>query len=352
MNKIRKHTFKKRVNAIRNTVMGRITKSIGEPDKEMNINDITVNRVFISKPNSRLGNQLLTTPLVQEVSTLYPSCKIDIFVRGYIATPVFKNYPNVNRIIKLPQKPFNNVFKYLYAWIKLRKNKYDLVINVENGSSSGKISTKVVTSKRIIYNIFDEELNSTFSDYLHNAKTPVYNLRKCFYGDINLFKDKPLPLLDLKLDSTEKANGKTVLKQLVGNDKKNICVYTYATGDKCYTETWWTSLYNMLMEKYGDEYNIIEILPKEKISQISFKAPSFYSKDIREIASLVSNTNYYISGDCGMMHMACASGVTTIGLFSVTRINVYGPYGNGSISIDTNNKKVEDIMNTISGVIS
>jgi muconolactone delta-isomerase len=59
-------------------------------------------------------------------------------------------------------------------------------------------------------------------------------------------------------------------------------------------------------------YNIIEVLPVENVSQIGFKAPTFYSKDVREIGALMANTEVFI--DSGIMHLASASKVST-GLF-------------------------------------
>jgi heptosyltransferase III len=45
-------------------------------------------RVLISRPNSRLGNLLMVTPLVQEIERLLPNAKIDLFVRGGVGFPI------------------------------------------------------------------------------------------------------------------------------------------------------------------------------------------------------------------------------------------------------------------------
>jgi hypothetical protein len=72
------------------------------------------------------------------------------------------------------------------------------------------------------------------------------------------------------------------------------------------------SLYDRLKAEYSN-YNIIEVLPVENVSQIGFKAPTFYSKDVREIGALMANTEVFIGGDSGIMHLASASKVS--GLF-------------------------------------
>lgn len=337
--------FKGRVNHARRFFMHFLTKGIGRQDDNIDINNSNISNILICRPNSRLGNQLLTTPIIQDISSDFPNCKIDLFVRGGAAFPLFKNYQNIDQIIKLPQKPFSDIIQYLSVWYSLRRKNYDLVINIDNGSSSGKLATKLAKSKRKIFGVMDEELSAIYSDYIHMAKTPVYNLRKSFGVDFKM--NIAIPTLDIKLDSGEKKRGEELLFNLVKNDKATICIYTYATGTKCYSEEWWTRLYGLLKEKYEDRYNIIEILPKENISRINFKAPSFYSMDLREIAALIANTILFIGADSGIMHLASASGTPTIGLFSVNNMDRYQPYGERNVGINTNDKNFEDILHII-----
>lgn len=339
--------IKKDINQLRRHVMRYMTQGLGCSNQKMDIRNIKIQRVLISRPNGRLGNQLLMTPLVQETLDLFPGCTVDLFVKGNIAFTIFNNYNNVDQIITLPSKPFKSLILYLKVWIKLRNRKYDLVINAVDGSSSGRLSTKLAISKRKVFNLVDEELSSAFNDYGHMAKMPVYNLRKCFYGNMINIADKQIPNLSIQLDSVEKAKGKELLAQLVKNDKKVICIYTYATGEKCYSKAWWNLFYEKLKEKYGNEYNIIEILPIENISQIDFKSISYYSRDIREMASIIANSILFISADCGIMHLASASETITVGLFSVTNSTCYAPYNNKNIAIDTNGKTSEEILEYI-----
>ncbi|KAF5288742.1 hypothetical protein FQR65_LT20908 [Abscondita terminalis] len=109
-----------------------------------------------------------------------------------------------------------------------------------------------------------------------------------------------------KLNDKELAQGKDLLDKLVKNDKKTIGIYTFATG-KMLSEEWWANVYERLMQRFGTEYNIIEVLPVENVSQIAFKAPSYYNS--------------------GMMHLGSAVTSPLIGLFSVTDLNMYTPYG-------------------------
>ena len=85
-----------------------------------------------------------------------------------------------------------------------------------------------------------------------------------------------------------------------------------------------------------EDYNLLEILPVENVSQIGFRAASFYSKNIREIGAVLANTTLFIGADSGIMHLANAAHTTTLGLFSASSLQKYEPYCNGSQGVDTN----------------
>ncbi len=347
--------FKYQINKIRRALMRSITKNIGSSYTEPNKGDVDISEiksVLIIRPNHRLGNQLLLTPLVQEVINTFDGCKIDLFVKGGVAHPVFQNYEPINNIIKLPRKPFDNLFKYGKTWLSIKKNTYDLVINADRNSSSGKLLTQLAKGRIKVFGEIDESIRQKYPDHEHISKYPVYNLR--FYLE-KLGLDKPeaeMPVLDIKLNNEEIANGKIILNDIIKNNgKKTICIYTNATGNKCYSEAWWITVYERLLKDYP-EYNIIEMLPIENISKINFKAPHFYSKDIREMGAIIRNTSIFISADNGVMHLASASLVPVVGFFSRTNPKTYGPYGNGSIALDTRETTIEDWFKAINLILN
>ena len=108
-------SLKQKVNIYRRKIMRGLTGGIGKGSLE-NINKkepIKIERVLINRPNQRLGNTLLITPLVQEIVKNFPNAKIDIFVKGKVAPIVFENYPQVDQIIELPTKPFKELVDYI-----------------------------------------------------------------------------------------------------------------------------------------------------------------------------------------------------------------------------------------------
>ena len=344
--------MKKKINSIRRSIMRNLTKNIGKSNLEKDRGkDIAIKKILISRPNHRLGNLLLLTPLIQEVIDTFPDSKIDLFVKGGVTPIIYKNYTNIGKITQLPKRPFSNLLKYIIGWTSIRTTKYDLVINSSYGSSSGRLSTLFSNSKYKFFGDFDESNTLKYSDYEHSAKNSIYNLRQ-YLTQLGISENtREIASLDLKLDENEIGTGKKKLFDLVKNDKKTICLFTNATGDKCYSEDWWTKFYDKLEQTFPD-YNIIELLPVENISKLNFKIPNFYSTDIREMGAFIANCTLFIAADNGVMHLASASGTPTIGLFSVTNENIYKPYNNKSFSINTNQVDNDNIMDLIRNTLN
>src|SRR6187551_914323 len=223
----------------------------------------------------------------------------------------------------------------------IKRNRYDIVINVIYNSSSGRLSAKFANAKYKFFGDLDEATQLKHSDHEHIAKFPVYSFRN-YLSKLGYSKsDKQVPSIDLKLSASEITEGKKILDSLVDSKKKTIAIFTFATDAKIYSPSWWEEFYERLKKEYP-EYNILEVLPVENVSQIAFKAPSYYSKEIREIGAVIANTEIFIGADSGMMHLASSSLTTTVGLFKITSTKAYEPYDNNSIAINTNESSIEE----------
>lgn len=298
-------------------------------------------KVLVIRPNHRLGNLLLITPLLEEITRIIPEAKIDLFVKGNLGEEVFANFDKVNRLIQLPKKPFSNLWGYIKGWWAIRYGNYTVVINVINSSSSGRLSARFSNALLKYYGEEDGDVNN------HMAKYPVYGIRKFLReAGVPLVYKEEVPNLDIKLSAEELANGNELLQQLVQNEKKTIGLFTYATGGKIYSKEWWGDFYGQLMVAFPD-YNIIEVLPVENCSQISFRAPTFSDRSVRIVGSFIANLDLFIAADSGMMHLGGAVQATTIGLFKVTNTKSYEPYNGLSLAIDTNTTNTKECIEIV-----
>ncbi|WP_336129482.1 glycosyltransferase family 9 protein [Mesoflavibacter sp. CH_XMU1422-2] len=301
-------------------------------------------KVLITRPNHRLGNQLLITPLIQEINKQFPNCKIHLIVNGNLSYILLSNYHCVETIFNLPKKPFNNILDYLKKSISLISNQYDIAIVGCEDSNSSKIFVKLSRAKFKIYNSGTTKLNRPE----HIAKIPIYNLRK-FLGPSDYLTDR-YPKLSIKLSRQEIEKGNQRIKALFNSNKKTICIFTFATGNKCLSKKWWLKFYKELKTEFTD-FNVLEILPNENVSQINFKSVHFYSNNLREIASVIENSVVFIGADSGIMHLSSSTNTTTFGLFNVTDPKTYGPYGGNNIPLDTNSVKLSEIIERIKEAI-
>jgi ADP-heptose:LPS heptosyltransferase len=343
----------KKLNGIWRKIIWGLAKNVGtsgmsEVDPST---PLEITRILICRPNHRLGNQLLITPLLQDVAKTFPNAKVDMFVKGGLGPTLFKNYDNVVDVIQLPARPFSDILKYIGGWIKIRRNKYDLVFNGVFHSASGRFATQFARSTFKCFGDISDDVKAKYADHEHAAKGPVYCFRDYLRNTLHLRENNdPVPALNLKLNEKEIANGKKLLRELVSNDKPTISIFTYATRDKLYPETWWEEFYSRLKREFPD-YNILEILPKENVSQIGFKARTYYSKDVREIASVMANAEVFIGADSGMMHLAVSAQTPTLGLFKVTNADTFGPYGNNSVAIDTKKTSTDDCIKILNSIL-
>ena len=295
-------------------------------------------KVLISRPNHRLGNQLLLTPLIEEVKKEFPNCKIHLVVNGNLSSILFSQDNNIEQIFNLPKKPFNNISNYLSQSFRLISNNYHIAIAADENSNSSKIFVKLSRAK---YKIYDSGTNNLHKP-VHIAKIPVFNFKTLADPSQDL-RDYGYSKLSLALTSEEIEKGRLLTRKLFDNDKKTICIFTFATGNKCHSQEWWSHLYEELKNNF-DDFNILEMLPIENVSQINFKSTHFYGKDLREIASIIENSAIFIGADSGMMHLSASTHTTTLGLFNITNPKVYSPYGNKNQSIETNAVQISEII--------
>ena len=170
------------------------------------------------------------------------------------------------------------------------------------------------------------------------AQNPIFCLRQ--YLGIDL-ESPEIPTLSILCNKEEISQGKEILNNIVDNSKPTIGIYTFATGKKCFSKEWWKEIYNKMRKEFGDKYHIVEVLPMENVSQIDFAAPSYYSRNLREMTGVMENFSAFLTADCGVMHLASCTNPPIVSLFATTNPRIYRPYNPGSIIL-----KAEDIKDT------
>lgn len=308
-----------------------------------------IHRILVCRSVRTLGNSLLLTPLLRELAETWPGAEVDVVSRSPVAAQIYGSHFDVGQIIQLPRKPARQPFATLRALRQLRRKHYDLVIDPDLQSQSGRLLAMLAHTRHSL-GFGDPRKSGTLGHLVdataaprHQAMQPVYLLRSAL-GERPAAR--PYPQLDLALTTGERQRGLEALARILADQPPAVrgClgIFTDATGDKRFDAAWWHRFMTAFTPGIGD-FAVVEILSAASVrSQLAPRHPCFYSSEVRKLASVLANLSFFISADCGVMHLGCAVGVPTAGLFKGTDTAEWGPYGDSNCAIDTRSLTAED----------
>lgn len=316
-----------------------------------------IHRVLVCRPNHRLGNAVLISSLLAEVEALYPGAEIDLVSGGDAAQSLFADRFQVRRVFCLPRKVARHLWYTIGLLRQLRSNSYDLAIDAGSGSQSGRLLLAIVKARFKLG--FPDRATSMASAWQqwscppHLAQRSVLLLRAAYAGKI----DRPCFPLNLRLSDGERQQARHALDAVIQASHPRVgkCpvvgIFANATGAKRYDEKWWVQFVGTLQAALPDVL-IVDVLAEHGHSQLGGEFASYYTRDLRRLASVISNMDAFISADCGVMHLAAASGTPTLGLFSVTCPTKYGPFGLADAAVDTTEMTAADVASVASDWLS
>ncbi|MDE1964210.1 MAG: glycosyltransferase family 9 protein [Xanthomonadaceae bacterium] len=299
-----------------------------------------VHRILVLRPNHRLGNTLLITPLLGELERQFPGAEVDVVTGCEAAAEIFAGFRQVYRIYQLTRRPGHHPLRLWQAVRAMRRARYDLAIDCVKGSRSARTLLRWSGARQWIAPPFDEadaraagpEWQAVWAKAPgHFALDAVHALRHALGGHRRV-RDWPLPRLRIKLREDEVQEGREALDDLLGESGgidhggRVVAIFPNATGNKRLSGPWWQQFIDMLLQ-HDPSLRFIEMVAAHGASQLDERLPAYFSSDVRRMAGLIRQCDAYISGDCGVMHLACASGTPTLGLFTRPNLARYRPYG-------------------------
>lgn len=296
-----------------------------------------IHRVLLCRPNHRLGNSVLISPLLAEIEALYPGAEIDL-LGSEVTETLYAGRFRVHRIFVLPQKIARHLWASLRTLHALRRCRYDLAIDACNGSQSGRL-VLAMAQARYKLGFPDPALNPASAWHAlawpdHLAHRGVFLLRKAYAGATS----SAWPPLNLAVTVGEKGQAAAVLSEMCGRLPERraatLAIFPNATGRKCYSEDWWKQFVDTF-QSLCPQVALVNLLAAHGSSQLCSQMTPFYSQNLHRLISMIACMDGFISADCGVMHLAAASGTPTLGLFSVTDPAKYAPYGGANAALDT-----------------
>lgn len=315
-------------------------------------------RILVCRPNHRLGNTLLLTPLITELQARYKGAEIDIVTEGDIARDVFKGFFSVRQVFCLPRRGFKHPLAFLRMILRIRRTHYDLIVDPSVHSGFARALTRIFRGR---YKLgFSDAPTKALTHAAprtvagrHMGKRPVNLVRWASGDDVSAFRNHP-PLV-IHLSEDERAEGLEALAALTtpGHGAPStfrIGIFANATGAKRYSTEWWADFMATLSAAHPAA-SILEIIPAHGHSMLREAWPGYYSSDIRRMAAVLGGLDLFITADCGVMHLGVAAGAPTIGLFHVTATDVYTPYGGHNAGLDTGTCSGRDTARHVLGMM-
>jgi len=331
-----------KIRRIFNSGFNRFLAILFQTEAKTDLLDIKkIKTIALIRPNYRIGNIIFLTPLINEIYEQNPDIKIDLFIGSNSVGKILQPMQNIDIIVDISRKLLTNPFK-LYNFIKnARTKKYDLCINISSRSLSSQIVTLFINAN---YKLSFEDEKS-WAPVTHRVKHRWLfshaSLQPLEILDgFGIYKYKHKKELDIKLQQAELDKAKIDLKKLLDENKVDksfltIAIFRNARFDKKLEDIWWINFISEL-RMINNNITIIDILSPDVPTKLNSSVFAYSKKDLRQLGAFLSVCDLYISADTGPLHLATASGATSIGLFNHTIIEAYGTLGEHNLNINLN----------------
>jgi len=290
---------------------------------------------FLILPLYGIGDTLMTTPAI-EVLKKSIDCRIVNLCMFKSTYEVLKNNPFIDELIYFPflEKGVLNSLKFIFSL-----EKFDCSINFypSNRKQYNILSFLTGAKIRLGHRYFKRDLmelnflkNKTLKEdpNLHNVEE---NLRLLELLGIRITDTGKMKIY-LKKEEIEQ--GKILVKSMSEKDIK-VGVHTGTSSFKGHRQKRWPVdkfliLINNLPEidffLFGTDEEKTEndfILNNAKYRNVIV----IQNNSIREVASIISHMNAFISNDSGLMHLAASLGVPVVAIFGPTNPAWVSPWG-------------------------
>lgn len=285
-------------------------------------------KILIISAN-RLGDAILSSGLLNFYKKTYPKAQIT-FVCGEVPFELFKFFKNITSLIKLKKKNYS--IHWFFLWKRVFLNFWDLVIDLRGTG----ISYFLFRQNKKIYSNKNNKIHKVISysnlvgkniiePYIDVDKK-VSNSSKKLKHLIELTKRKKIISVAASANwEGKKWPKKNFIKLLKKLEKNNL----------------FSNFFFLLIGSKEETKELKEISDKFKPSSVQNFAGSF---ELCEICFLLRKSICFIGNDSGLMHLAAALNVPTIGLFGPSSVEQYHPWGTQTLAISTP-MKPEELMN-------
>ncbi len=273
---------------------------------------------------SNIGDIILTCPIIDILRAECPQAKLSLVV-GPKGESLFKDNQAIEQLLIFDKhQPFSRTIQFV---LQLRKQKYDLVIDLRNTAIPALIGARHYTP-----------LFTTRNPNVHMKEKHLARLRTVFpYKNSLAARVAIVP----SLEDRDIINDLLNQYKLIG---KNFVVIAPGSADhrKRWPENRFVQTCDQLIQRFGagivfvgdldDQKSVLQVSRAMKHESINLCGRTTLS----QLACLLSHCALAIVNDSAPMHLASYLNVPVIALFGPSDSNRYGPWGGQSCLIRKN----------------
>jgi ADP-heptose:LPS heptosyltransferase len=270
---------------------------------------------------NRLGDAVLSTGLLNYLIRTYPAARITVAC-GPAAEGVFQRMPNLERIIVITKQPFGR--HWLPLWGMAVTRWWDLVVDIRGSA----LSWLVPTQRRAVMR-------------------PGTGHKTVQLAQVLGLNEAPLPVVWFSAEDNARASG------LLPPGRPVIVLAPTANWSP---KVWPAQRFVTLFQRLADTIipdAVPAVIAGPGQSEAAMATPVLQALpnaidligrlSLPEIAAFVSRSALFVGNDSGLMHLAAAAGVPTLGLFGPTSAGEYGPSGQRALALTGPDAAMESI---------
>jgi len=284
----------------------------------MQIDKSQVSRILVITL-SNVGDIILTTPVISALSREFPEARIDVMV-GPRGKDIFDKDPRIFKVIIYDKHMPITAKRRLQ--LKLKKLKYDLVVDIRNTVFPLLIGPRYRTAT----------IQKFPRSVLHSRTRHLYRLKS-----VGIDKLKEPSYIHIPKEDDEHAG------RLLKDNGISDPIVIINPGARSHLKRWTVEGFAEVADRLIGtcKANVVfvglsedEDMVKEVIAKMKHKPHNLVNKtNIRQLAGLMKRAKILITNDSAPLHLGCAVGVKVIALFGPTDPRKYGPTGEYDIVI-------------------
>ncbi|MGI4852085.1 MAG: glycosyltransferase family 9 protein [Janthinobacterium lividum] len=259
--------------------------------------------------SSRIGDAVISSGVLEFASRTYPDLPV-VVACGPLAAPLFEDWPNLERIIEIRRKPYS--MHWFTLWQEAFKRRWQWIIDIRGSGIGYGMRAKKRSTWR-------------------SVSTPYHRVEQM--GQMFKLPCIPHPTLHI---SKERQAG---LQSLLPQDQAVIAVAPVANW---FAKEWPEQNFIDLLKRLTAQQGLfpgakiaffaspaerarvmpmMSLFPENQVIDLVGRLP------LLDIYGVFQKCTLFVGNDSGLMHLAAAAGVPTMGLFGPSPDIQYAPYG-------------------------